>query len=116
MEVLSRFSIPRAGGKTASFLRNEFSIFHSEVPAFSAAPKLAKSPVYSAKPSKQPRYRRPWRTAGVGEPGLTYQGQERMSLFETQGDSRLPDNQTQKVSRARHQSHTAVDDASPTDD
>jgi hypothetical protein len=31
LEVLHRFSIPRAGGKTAPFLREEFSISLSEL-------------------------------------------------------------------------------------
>jgi hypothetical protein len=40
---LHRFSIQRAGGKTASVLREEFSIFLSEGPALSSSPNMDKS-------------------------------------------------------------------------
>jgi hypothetical protein len=43
LEVLYRFPIQKAGGKTASSLREEFSVFLSEVPALSVSPNLPKS-------------------------------------------------------------------------
>jgi hypothetical protein len=43
VEVGHRFPVYRKGAKTASFLREEFSIFLSEVSALSTSPKLDKS-------------------------------------------------------------------------
>jgi Acetyltransferase (GNAT) domain len=46
---LHRFPVHRRRGKTASLLRGSLSIYLIELPALSASPNVAKSPVYLAK-------------------------------------------------------------------